>query len=516
VQCVPGFRAREGRMARPWPKKSKWPYVAKSGRRSYVVGFYDHDRRERCRTFPSVRHARAWMDDYISAERRGRESLRRLLLDLDAKEANELEARTIGQLLELYLQVNAHPSNPGGLAPATYERYESLIGLHMLDKPRRRGFGMVPPRPYAVVFCSIPAVRFNEPQAPAGWREQMLREGVPKATRKHAWRVLSAALSWAASSNLVGEIRTNGCSFAPEPRGNIRRSLRSGGTGYEPGPRRHGPLVPAWALSPTAVEAIRAQMLARIEGRKAILARRDAMIVSLQYGLCARNQEVWGLRWSSLKGDFAWVLEVLSNGRLDEWGKTEHSTQRRTTIPSLLQEDLAEWRSALQAIGHPARELDFIIPGDLAGPTHGERDPRTGACHFSENQASGWGQRFFTPAVEKAALQSELFAILGATPYSLRRGGISLRLRTEDPQTVASECGTSLRTLSKHYAYVIEDLHRNGPRPADTEWRAARAEQAEHQALGNPPSLRAASEAAHSRGKIRNWLDAHRRRTQRA
>jgi hypothetical protein len=290
-------------MARPWPKKSKWPYVCKSGRRSYVVGFYDHDRRERCRTFPSVRHARAWMDDYIAAERRGRDSLRRFLLDLDAKEANELEARTIGQLLELYLQVNAHPKNPGGLAPSTYERYESLIGLHMLDKPRPRGHGgLAPSRPYAVAFCSIPAVRFNEPQAPAAWREQMLREGVSKGSRKQAWRVLSAALSWAASSNLVGEIRTNGCSFAPEPRGNVRRSLRSGGTGYEPGPRRHGPLVPAWALSPQAVEAIRAQLLARTEGRKAILARRDAMIVSLQYGLCARNQEVWGLRWVIAEG----------------------------------------------------------------------------------------------------------------------------------------------------------------------------------------------------------------------
>jgi hypothetical protein len=87
-------------VARELAPKSKWPYVAKSGRRSYVVGFYDHDRRERCRTFPSVRHARAWMDDYITAERRGRESLRRFLLDLDAKEINALEARTIGQLLE--------------------------------------------------------------------------------------------------------------------------------------------------------------------------------------------------------------------------------------------------------------------------------------------------------------------------------------------------------------------------------------------------------------------------------
>jgi hypothetical protein len=85
-------------------------------------------------------------------------------------------------------------------------------------------------------------------------------------------------------------------------------------------------------------------------------------------------------------------------------------------MPSLLQEDLAQWRKALEAAAYPVRELDFIIPGDLAGLAHGERDPRTGACHFSENQAGGWGQRFFTPAVEKAALQPELFAILGATP----------------------------------------------------------------------------------------------------
>jgi hypothetical protein len=167
VQCASGrLCVWDGRMARPWRKR--WPYVAKNGRRSYVVGFYDHAKLERCRTFPSVRHARAWMDDYITAERRGRESLRRFLLDLDAKEANEVEARTIGEVLQLYLKVNAHPSNPGGLAPSTYERYESLVGLHMLDRPRRRGSGaLVPPRDYAVAFCSVPAVRFNQPRAPS-------------------------------------------------------------------------------------------------------------------------------------------------------------------------------------------------------------------------------------------------------------------------------------------------------------------------------------------------------------
>jgi hypothetical protein len=79
--------------------------------------------------------------------------------------------------------------------------------------------------------------------------------------------------------------------------------------------------------------------------------------------------------------------------------------------------------------------------------------------------------------VEKVAQRPEFLPILGATPYSLRRGGISLRLHAEDPQTVASECGTSLKMLSDHYAFAIEDLRRYGPRPVNVEWRAARLQQ---------------------------------------
>jgi hypothetical protein len=500
-------------MARPWPKKRVWPYVGKNGRKSYTVGFYDHDKREHSRTFPSVRHARAWMDAYIAAERRGRESLRRFLLDLDAKEANEKEARTIGVVLELYLAVNAHPRNEGGLAPSTYDRYESMLNRHLLGKSRRQPTGVaLPPTPYALAAASVPAVRFNGPQAPRAWREQMLREGASKGTREQAWRVLSSALSWAASSQLVPEIEINGCSLATEPRGNKRRSLRSGGTGYAPAPRRHGPGVTSWALSPQAVEAIRAQMLARVGGRRELLAHRDAMVVSLQYGLAARNQEVWGLRWMSLVDEFAWVLEVLSNGRLDEWGKTKHSTQRRTVIPGILHEDLSEWRAALRRSGYPARDLDFILPGDLAGAQHGVRDPRTDACHFSENQARSWGARFFTPAVKKVAEHPEFFPILGATPYALRRGGISLRLRAEDPQTVASECGTSLKMLSDHYAFAIEDLRRHGPRPADVEWRAARAAQPKRESHEQTPVIIEGDDGTRPRHKFLDRFPARRRR----
>lgn len=252
-------------------------------------------------------------------------------------------------------------------------------------------------------------------------------------------------------------------------------------------------------------------MLHRAPRREEILAQRDAMVVSLQYGLSARNQEVWGLRWASLVDEFAWVLEVLSCGRLDQWGKTEHSTQRRTAIPGLLREDLSWWRTALGRAGHRVSEVDFIIPGNLARTGHGVREARTGACHFSESQARAWGARFFTPAVKRVAERPEFFGVLGATPYSLRRGGISLRLRAEDPQTVASECGTSLRMLSDHYAYAIEDLRRNGPRPADVEWRAARAAQAAHDAHEDTPAA-VAQDGARSRGTVLGWFAARRQR----
>jgi hypothetical protein len=128
-----------------------------------------------------------------TAERRGRESLRRFLLDLDAAEANAAEARTIGQILELDLAVSAHPRNQGGLAPTTYKRYEWTIGCHMLDKPRHRLHGVItqPPR-YASRLASLPAIRFNQPQAPRAWREDMLTAGVPKSTRDQGMeRVLS-------------------------------------------------------------------------------------------------------------------------------------------------------------------------------------------------------------------------------------------------------------------------------------------------------------------------------------
>jgi hypothetical protein len=77
--------------------------------------------------------------DYIAAERRGRDSLRRFLLDLDDKEANEAEGRPIAQVVELFLETDAHPRNEEGLAPATFEQYRSVLGSQLLGKPRHAG-----------------------------------------------------------------------------------------------------------------------------------------------------------------------------------------------------------------------------------------------------------------------------------------------------------------------------------------------------------------------------------------
>lgn len=157
-------------------------------------------------------------------------------------------------------------------------------------------------------------------------------------------------------------------------------------------------------------------------------------------------------------------------------GKTEHATGRSAKVPALLREDLTWWRARLREHGYSTRAVDFVIPGDLASEEWGIRDPGTGACHMSSNQAKKWGPRYMTPAVSAVADNQDGYAnVRGATPYSLRRGGISTRLRGEDTQSVAEQCGTSLEMLSQHYSYEIDDFGHLGPRSVDEQWREARA-----------------------------------------
>jgi len=462
-------------VSRPW-KKNPWPRVGKKGKKSYLLGYYDHDHRERTKTCASAALAGEWVRDYNRAAQLGPESLRRFLLDLDAREATGTrEGRTLGEVAELYFAVDADPDLEGGLAPATFDSYKRSARIYILGGVRqdccREPVGR---EPFAVRLAALPVVLFNEPHEPRRWREEMRAAGLNKSRRGEAWKVLSAILSWAASSHLIEEVSTNGCLLATERTRSRRRSSRSGASGRGSTGRRANCQVAAWALSPQAVEAIREQMLLRTKGRDPILALRDATVVSAQYGLAARNQEIWGLRWERLEEDFAEILQVISWGELDEYGKTNKTTERRASMPPLLWADLQRWRAALRAWGHQARDVDFVFPGDLGDKSRGVPDEKTGAVHLTKNQCEKWGGKFLTPAVKKVAERDEFRAILGATPYSLRRGGISVRLRAEDAQIVAEECGTSLEMLDRHYAFAMHDLRRLGPRPFNEVWSAAR------------------------------------------
>lgn len=92
-------------------------------------------------------------------------------------------------------------------------------------------------------------------------------------------------------------------------------------------------------------------------------------------------------------------------------------------------------------------------------PPSGKPWPRSGQIKVSAKQDGS----FFTPAVNKGRRAPGLLrdprrhTLRAAPPRHLptptRRG----------PQTVASECGTSMKILSDYYAFAIEDLRENGP-----------------------------------------------------
>jgi hypothetical protein len=466
-------------MPRPY-RKQPWPYISKDGKRkSYFLGYYDHEGVKRSKVFPSVSASNAWVRDYTDAAVRGKESLRRFLLDLDAKEANAAhEGRTLAEVVQLWFALNADPKNQSGLAPATFDSYQHIAYRYILGRERHTPKGAVlPAHSFAVELAKTPVTAFNEPAVPRAWRESMEQAHVPAPTRTRAWLVLSSALTWSASSPRVSEVQTNGCLLASEHVGSTRRSARRGGTGQAASPTSRRPSSGShanWALSPMAVELIRQRLLARVIDRNPVLALRDATIVSVQYGLACRDQEVYGLRWGDVTEQYVELSEVLSWGTLDDM-KTRNSA-RRTYFPSLLWEDLETWRATLRAYGFRTRREDFVFSGNLGGKRWGVTEPN-GANHFSGNQARKFGPKFFTPAVKEVAKYEDGYAdVLGATPYSLRRGGISLRLRAEPALDVAKSAGTSLQMLDRYYGFALDELRLHGPRDADTEWREARGQ----------------------------------------
>jgi integrase len=477
-------------MGKPWRKNREWPFRTTAGEARYRLGFRDHNGVGRSKSFRTVSGAggaNEWTRLYIQAERRGPQSLEQFLEQRrDAGSAqSESNVVLLQQVVADFLAAKAS-WNEEGLARATFSSYRGLTQTHLLGHERQSRQGRkLPPAPWSKEAAITPISEFQDPTIVTAWMEKMVAGGVPKQTRVRAWKVLSSILSWAATSTDYPDITRNGCLLAAssgaEKRGT--RSSRRKGTGDAPAPgmrpqqsRRTGSAVRSWALTPITVELVARQLTRRADSQRPdLMPHRDKMIAFLQYGLCLRDQEVYGLRWECFDSETVSINEALSANVLDI-GKTAGS-QRITACPSLLREDLAVWREALISAGHSAGPHDFVIPGDLGGEDHGIYDEYSGGRHFSSNQAKKWHPKFFKPAVDAVAGlggDDHQFAdIAGATPYALRRGGISLRLRTEPAVAVAEEAGTSLEMLSRHYGFHLRDLG-SEIRSFDAEWRLAR------------------------------------------
>jgi len=123
-----------------------------------VVGFRDHEGVERSKSFPAAKVATAWIEEFVWAERRGPDSLRRFLLDLDATEANRsVSGQSIGEVIQLYFAFNA-PETADGRAQTTFRSYRHSANRHLLGVAgMSRGKPLAPAR-HAVDFAAQPAV----------------------------------------------------------------------------------------------------------------------------------------------------------------------------------------------------------------------------------------------------------------------------------------------------------------------------------------------------------------------
>jgi integrase len=414
-----------------WHRK---PRTRRDGTVSYSVGYTDEQGVERTRggfTRKTKRSgpgsAEAFIEDYRAAAHSGLSSLK-AFLDVEVRGIRPVETPerelTVDEVTLLWWALDADPDLPGGLSPATFLSYQQVHNKHI--RPR------VGPRPISDMARAA---------GPLALRTPMRAEGVGEPTVKRAIAALSSMLSWAVDH---GHLEANGAKLIS---GTRRRSQR--GPTATPGSAaraRGATRPPGWALDAGQVAAVLRAMESADGARTALRLLRDSTAAMLQFLTGCRDQDVWGVRWHEVGPDDIHFAEVVSYGELSA-GKVQAS-DRYTPIPPLLVERLAAWRAALAEAGRPCGMHDFVFPGSA----------RDG--HFTANQAKKWGPRYFQPAVT-AARAAEGLDMAGATPYALRRGHISLRLRAgADLKSVAKQCGTSTEMLHRHY---WTDLTWRGP-----------------------------------------------------
>jgi integrase len=405
------------------------PYETKAGRR-WRVGYSDEHGVERTRGGFLLRgHAKAW---YRQVEQARSEGRLREFLDGDAGLAVE-QVETLHDFMVDWFRLDAGPE----LATATAISY-----LHVYNKHVRPVAG------------HRPLEQFELPGPVTELLGQMAAAGVGQATRDNARKVLSSAFGWGVE---MGRMRANG---ARSIRRNRRRSRRlSGGQASPVGHHEGAARRKAWAISPEAFAALhRGALDRRTPGRSLWMPARDAIAVSMLYGLGLRPQELFGATFRQVSHGRFRVAQVLTKGigpsgsgkpvgRIIAAAKNAEGV-RTMAMRAWLYEELREWRSRLVREGFPAGDDDFIIPG--AAPDG----------HYTLEQQHNFIRDIKACGRVAAARDPELSFLQKVTPYSLRRGHISLRvLAGEDIKRIADECGTSTGMIHRHYLHELDVRH---------------------------------------------------------
>jgi integrase len=373
------------------------PYETKYGRR-LRVGYSDEHGVDRTRGgFLRRGHASAWARELELARSEGR---LREFLDADAGLAGE-RVETLHDFMVDWFRLDAGPE----LATSTAINYLHVYNKHV--------------RPFA---GHRPLEQFELPGPVTELLGQMAAAGVGQPTRDNARKVLSSALGWGVE---MGRLRANG---ARSIRRNRRRSRRLSGTeaspvGHHEGAERRK----AWAISPEAFAALhRGALDRRTPGRPVWMPARDAIAVSMLYGLGLRPQELFGATFRQVSRERFRVAQVLTKamgsagsakpvGRIIAAAKTAEGV-RTMSMRAWLHEELGDWRSRLAAEGFPAGDDDLIIPG---AATDG---------HFTLEQQHNFIRDIKACGRVAAARDPDLSFLQKVTPYSLRRGHISLRV----------------------------------------------------------------------------------------
>ena len=406
-------------------------YETRQGRR-WKIGYRDEHGVERTRGgFVRQGHASAWYRRLEQARSQGR---LKEFLDEDAGVSGK-HVETLHDFMLDWFRLDAAPE----LATATAITY-----LHVYNKHLRPLVGQ------------MPLEKFELPGPVTEVLGQLAAAGVGQATRDRARKVLSSAFGWGVE---VGRMRANG---ARSVRRNRRRSRRLTRAEASPVGNREGATRrKAWALSPDAFAALHHGALARqTPGRPRWMPRRDALAISILYGLGLRPQELFGATFRQHSRERYRVTQVLTKtarpsgkpvGRVIAATKTAEG-MRTMPMRSWLYGELQEWRALLFDVGLPASEDDFIIPG--AAPEG----------HYTLEQQHNFIRDLKACGRAAADRDPDMAFLPNATPYSLRRGHISLRvLAGEDIKRIADDCGTSTAMIHRHYLHELDLRHEMPP-----------------------------------------------------